>query len=412
MIGTLAMVNVATTQNPAHTYNNAAGGQFTVTFTAKNTDGTYAGNIAAGAKGSADSFTRTNYITLFTPTPIPSFNLTDSTIDTGTAATITNTSQFVTTSFTLDWGQGANVNPATTFTTVSNTYNNTGGDAQYQIVLTGVSNTAGASPVTVNSAPTTISVFTPQTTTSSANVARVVNEEGTSGGVVQFTNSTSTDPGTTALFGSGQKYRWTWGDGNVNAVNIQSGVAGNPGTTINHTFALSSGQQAAGTTATYAIQLATETGHTSSPFNAANIAIAVEPDIRSIFTGTLVTVSDRTGDDAQDGYLFTDYRSGVETDRGLVTFQNTSQNVTTTNFTFGDGNTTGDITTGAGTPGAANITNSYGSVASFTVALVSSGTPDTIAQTDTETKTNFITIRTNPAAPTPLSGKTLSLTRC
>ena len=401
--------NTSTSQNPSHTYNDSDGGQFTVVFTAKNTNGTYAGNIAAGAKGSADSFTRTNYITLFTPTPIPSFTLTDSTIDTGTAATITNTSQFVTTSFTLDWGQGANVNPATDFTTVQNTYNNTGGDAQYQIVLTGVSNTAGASPVTVNSAPTTISVFTPQTTVSSANLARVVNEEATSGGVVQFTNSTATDPGTTALFGSGQKYRWTWGDGNVDAVNIQSGVAGNPGTNINHTFALSSVQQAAGTTATYAIQLATETGHTNSPFNAANIAVAVEPDIRSIFTGTLVTVSDRTGDDAQDGYLFTDYRSGVETDRGLVTFQNTSQNVTTTNFTFGDGNTTGDITTGAGTPGAANITNSYGSVASFTVALVSSGTPDTIAQTDTETKTNFITIRTNPAAPTPLSGKTLSL---
>ncbi len=401
--------NTSTSQNPSHTYNNAAGGQFTVSFTAKNTNGTLAGNIAAGAKGSADSFSRTNYITLFTPTPIPAFTLDDSTIDTGATATITNTSQFVTTSFDLSWGQGANVQPATDFTTVSNTYNNTGGDTQYNIVLTGVSNTAGATPVSVTSAPTVISVFTPQTSLSSANVVRVVNQEATSGGVVQFTNSTATDPGTTAIFGSGQKYRWTWGDGNVNTVNIQSGVAGNPGSTLNHTFALSSGQQAAGTTATYAVQLSTLTGHSSSPFNAANIAIAVEPDIRSIFSGTLVTVSDRTGDDAQDGYLFTDYRSGVETDRGLVTFQNTSQNVTTTNFTFGDGNTTGDITTGAGTPGGANITNSYGSVASFTVALVSSGTPDTIAQTDTETKTNFITIKANPAAPGALSSKTLSM---
>ena len=401
--------NTSTQQNPSHTYNDADGGQFTVAFTAKNTNGTLAGNIAAGAKGSADSFTRTNYITLFTPTPIPAFTLDDSTIDTGATATITNTSQFVTTSFDLSWGQGANVQPATDFTTVSNTYNNTGGDTQYNIVLTGVSNTAGASPVSVTSAPTVISVFTPQTTLSSANVVRVVNQEATSGGVIQFTNSTATAPGTTAIFGSGQKYRWTWGDGNVDSVNIQSGVAGNPGSTLNHTFALSSGQQAAGTTATYAVQLSTLTGHSSSPFSAANIAIAVEPDIRSIFTGTAVTVSDRTGDDAQDGYLFTDYRSGVETDRGLMTFQNTSQNVTTTNFTFGDGNTTGDITTGAGTPGAANITNSYGSVASFTVALVSSGTPDTIAQTDTETKSNFITIKANPSAPTPLSGKTLSM---
>ena len=401
--------NTSTQQNPSHTYNNAEGGQFTVAFTAKNTNGTLAGNIAAGAKGSADSFTRTNYITLFTPTPIPSFTLDDSTIDTGATATVTNTSQFVTTSFDLSWGQGANVQPATDFTTVQNTYNNTGGDTQYNIVLTGTSATAGASPVSVTSAPTTISVFTPQTTTFTANVTRVVNEESTSGGVVQFTNTTATDPGTTALFGTGQKYIYTFGDGSVSSINIQNGVTGNPGSPINHIYALSGGQQAAGTTVTYQTQLVTQTGHSSSPFAAANIAIVVEPDIRSIFSGTLVTVSDRTGDDAQDGYLFTDYRSGVETDRGLVTFQNTSQNVTTTNFTFGDGNTTGAITSGAGTPGAANITNSYGSVASFTVALVSSGTPDTIAQTDTETKTNFITIKANPAAPGALSSKTLSM---
>jgi len=402
--------NTSTQQNPSHTYNKASGGQFTVSFTAKNTNGTHGGVIADGAKGSADNFTRTNYITLFTPTPIPAFTLTDSTIDTGTAATITNASQFVTTSFDLSWGQGANVQPATDFTTVQNTYNNTGGDTQYNILLTGTSATAGASPVSVTTAPTVISVFTPQTTTFSASAVRVVNEEATSGGVVQFTNTTATAPGTTALFGSGQKYRYTFGDGSVSSINIQNGVTGNPGSPINHTYALSGGQQSGGTTATFQTQLSTLTGHSSSPFNAANIAIVVEPDIRSIFNGTTVITSDRTGDDAQDGYLFTDYRAGLATtDRGLVTFQNTSQNVTTTNFTFGDGNTTGDITTGAGTPGAANITNSYGSVASFTVALVSSGTPDTIAQSDTETKTNFITIKANPAAPTPLSGKTLSM---
>lgn len=402
--------NTSTSQNPSHTYTNASGGTFSVTFTAKNTNGTLSGNIAAGAKGSADSITRTNYITLYTPTPIPSFTLDDSTIDTGATATITNTSQFVTTSFDLSWGQGANVQPATDFTTVSNTYNNTGGDAQYNIILSGTSNSAGATPVTVSSAPTTISVFTPQTTTFTANVVRVVNEEATSGGVVLFTNTTATDPGTTALFGTGQKYIYTFGDGNVSSINIQSGITGNPGSPINHIYALSSGQQSAGTTVTYQTQLVTQTGHTSSPFAAANIAIAVEPDIRSIFSGTTVITSDRTGDDAQDGYLFTDYRAGLSTtDRGLVTFQNTSQNVTTTNFTFGDGNTTGNITSGAGTPGAANITNSYGSVASFTVALVSSGTPDTIAQSDTETKSNFITIKANPTAPGALSSKTLSM---
>ena len=401
--------NTATTQNPSHTYSNVGGGQFTVQFTAKNTNGTYDGNIAAGAKGSADSFTRTNYITLYTPTPAPSFTITDSTIDSGAQGEINNTSTNVTTSYELDWGQGANIVPALSWTTLQNTYTNSGGDTQYTIVLAGTSNTAGPSPVTVYSSPGVIDVFSLMTTTSSASSTTIVNEEATSGGVVTFTNSTATDPGTTAVFGAGQQYRWTWGDGNVSAVNIQSGVAGNPGTTLNHTFALSSGNQASGTSETFNVQLATETGSTSSPFNAANIAIVVEPDIRSIFTGTAVTVSDRTGDTAQDGYLFTDYRSGVETDRGLITFINNSQNVTTTNFTFGDGNTTGNITSGAGTPGAANITNSYGSVSSFTVALTSSGTPISIAQTDTETKSNYITIKANPSSPTPLSGKTLSL---
>ena len=403
--------NTATTQNPSHTYSNVGGGQFSVTFTAKNTDGTYAGNIAAGAKGSADSFTRTNYIVLYTPTPAPSFTITDSSIDSGTAAEITNTSTNVTSSYELDWGDGeANVNPSLGWTTLTNTYTNAGGDTQYSIVLAGTSNTAGPSPVTVYSTPGVVDVFSDHTSLSSANVTTVVNEEATSGGVVQFTNSTATDPGTTAVFGSQQKYRWTWGDGNVNAVNIQAGVAGNPGTTIDHTFALDSGNQSSGTAQTFEVQLATENGSTNSPFNAGNITITVEPDIRSIFTGTAVIISDKTGDTAQDGYLFTDYRTGLSTtDRGLVTFQNTSQNVTTTNFTFGDGNTTGNITSGAGTPGAANITNSYGTVSSFTVALTSSGTPVSIAQTDTETKTNYITINANPTAPTALSGKTLSL---
>jgi len=403
--------NTSTSQNPTNNYANTDGGQFTVTFTAYNPDGTYEGNVSLGAKGSVDSKTRTNYITLYTPTPAPSFTITDSTIDSGTAAEITNSSTNVTSSYELDWGDGAaNVNPSLGWTTLTNTYTNAGGDTQYSIVLAGTSNTAGPTPVTVYSSPGVVDVFSDHTSLSSANVTTVINEEATSGGVVQFTNSTATDPGTTAVFGSQQKYRWTWGDGNVNAVNIQTGVAGNPGTPINHTFALDSGNQSSGTAQTFEVQLATENGSTNSPFNAGNITITVEPDIRSIFTGTTVIASDRTGDTAQDGYLFTDYRTGLSTtDRGLVTFQNTSQNVTTTNFTFGDGNTTGNITSGAGTPGAANITNSYGTVSSFTVALTSSGTPVSIAQTDTETKTNYITINANPTAPTALSGKTLSL---
>ena len=394
--------------NVSHTYNDASGGQFTVVLTAFNSNGTYEGNVSLGAKGSVDSNTKTNYITLYTPNPAPSFTITDNSIDSGTAAEINNTSTNVTTSYELDWGDGAaNTNPALGWTTLTNTYTNAGGDEQYTIVLAGTSNTAGPTPVTVYSAPGTVSVYSDHTSQFSASATTVVNEEATSGGVVTFTNTVATDPGTTATFGSQQKYLWTWGDSTSANVNIQSGVAGNPGSTINHTFALSSGNQSGGTSQTFDVTLQVRNGSTNSPFVSGITTITVEPDVRAIYTGTAVTVSDRSGDNAQDGYVFTDYRDGA--DRALFTFDNTSQNGTTFDWTFGDGNTTGNITSGAGTPGGGNITNTYPSTGNYTVELDVYGTPGTIAQSDSEVKSNYIQINANPAQPGALSTKTLSL---
>ena len=394
--------------NVSHTYNDASGGQFTVVLTAFNSNGTYEGNVSLGAKGSVDSNTKTNYITLYTPNPAPSFTITDNSIDSGTAAEINNTSTNVTTSYELDWGDGAaNTTPALSWTTLTNTYTNAGGDEQYTIVLAGTSNTAGPTPVTVYSAPGTVSVYSDHTSQFSASATTVVNEEATSGGVVTFTNTVATDPGTTATFGSQQKYLWTWGDSTSANVNIQSGVAGNPGSTIDHTFALSSGNQSGGTSQTFDVTLQVRNGSTNSPFVSGITTITVEPDVRAIYTGTAVTVSDRSGDNAQDGYVFTDYRDGA--DRALFTFENTSQNGTTFDWTFGDGNTTGNITSGAGTPGNGNITNTYPSTGNYTVELDVYGTPGTIAQSDSEVKSNYIQINANPAQPGALSTKTLSL---
>ena len=394
--------------NVSHTYSNVSGGQFTVSLTAFNSDGTYQGNVSLGAKGSVDTKTRTNYITLYTPNPAPSFTITDNSIDSGALAEINNTSTNVTTSYELDWGDGAaNTNPALGWTTLTNTYTNAGGDEQYTIVLAGTSNTAGPTPVTVYSAPGTVSVYSDHTSQFSASATTVVNEEATSGGVVTFTNTVATDPGTTATFGSQQKYLWTWGDSTSANVNIQSGVAGNPGSTINHTFALSSGNQSGGTSQTFDVTLQVRNGSTNSPFVSGITTITVEPDVRAIYTGTAVTVSDRSGDNAQDGYVFTDYRDGA--DRALFTFENTSQNGTTFDWTFGDGNTTGNITSGAGTPGNGNITNTYPSTGDYTVELDVYGTPGTIAQSDSEVKSNYIQINANPAQPGALSTKTLSL---
>ena len=72
---------------------------------------------------------------------------------------------------------------------------------------------------------------------------------------------------------------------------------------------MNSGNQSGGTSETFTVQLETRNLNTASPFPAANITITVEPDVRAIFSGTAVDISDRTGDNAQDGYLFTDYRT-------------------------------------------------------------------------------------------------------
>lgn len=390
-----------------HTYNDVLGGQFTVGFTAYNEQGTYSGNVSLGAKGSVDDETKTNYITLYTPNPIPSFTINDDRIDSGANASITNSSQYAT-EYELDWGDGTgNVNYIT-WATEEHTYTNSGGDEIYSITLYAISNTAGPSPVTVSSTDD-IFVFSTHVANFAANTTRVINEEATTGGVVEFENTTATDPGNTAAFGSGQKYLWTWGDGNTSNINIQTGLAGNPGAAnIGHTFALSSGDQAAGNTVSYDVNLSVLNGHTSSPFVSGNVTIIVEPDVRADFTATANVVSDRTGDTAQDGYVYTDYRTGLS--RAEFQYENQSQNGDIYDFNYGDGNTTGNIALGnAGTPGFGNVTHDYTSTGTKTITLDAYGTPGTIAQTDTDTKSNYINIRTNPTAPGDLSLKTLSL---
>jgi len=402
--------STSTSANPTHTYSNVSGGQFTVSLTAFNSDGTFAGNVSLGAVGSVDDETKTNYITLYTPEPIPAFTITDSTIDSGSNAEITNSSQFAT-NYQLDWGDGdGNVDPGDSFTTAENTYTNSSGDTQYTIILYGISTTAGPANVT-ETATDTIDVFSTHTTTFTSNTVRVINEESTSGGVVEFENTTATSPGTTATFGAGQKYRWTWGDGNVANVNIQSGVNGNPSANITHTFALSSSDQASGNTATFDVQLETLNGHTTSPFVAgANITVTVEPDVRANFSGTAVTTSDRTGDNQYDLYDGVDYNGN---NRGLARFTNTSQNADSYVYDWGDSQADDNVTedgTSAGSIGATIDHDYSGETAggtNYTVDFTASGTPDTLAQTDSESL--VFQLNDIPSAPGNLSTKSITL---
>jgi hypothetical protein len=404
----------STSANPTHTYSNVLGGQFTVVYTAYNVNGTYSGNAAAGAKGSTATSTNTNYITLFTPLPIPSFTTSPTTLDTGSSVTLTNTSLYAT-SYTINYGDGNTaVNPGNSWTTNSHVYNNSANvDALRSITLTGINQTAGnAPPYSVTSAATNVKVYTEQSPAVTANVATTINYLSTAGGVVSFRNDTPGSPGNTASFGAQQLYNFQWGDSTANSnINIQTGLAGNPSAAnITHTFALTSVQQNAATTVNRVANLWLYTGYSTSPFKSSNVAISIEPEVRANFVGTSNTQTDATGftSNAQVGYLYTDY-NGL--DRSLFNFRNdTSPNVAFTGNVFNW--TWGDTTSNIGLSTFGNITHSYQSAVGSpttgtkTVALQANGTPGTISQSNTQTKTAYITILSNPTAPTNLSGYT------
>ena len=402
--------NTSTAGNTVvHTYDNNLGGLFDVTFTAFNTNGTYNGNVALGAKGSTSTFTQIDYITLYTPNPVASFTISDNAIDTASNAEINNTSTN-STSYALDWGDASgNVDIIGNWTTQTHTYTTSANtDTRYGIVLSATSSTAGPSPVTDVSSTGFMYVYAPQSPDFSANTITVINSAATSGGIVSFSNDTATSPGNTATFGAQQKYSFVWGDGNTSNVNIQSGLAGNPSAAnVTHTFTLTGGQQSGGTVVNYTANLQVYTGYSTSPFTSSNIVISVEPEVRSAFTGEAVTLSDATGATAQTGYIYTDYNGN---DRAVFTYQNTSQNGNVFDYSWGDASTSGNINAGdPGTPGGGNITHTYSTTGSKTVALTSYGTPGTIAQSNVQTRSSYITIASNPSAPGALSTKTLSL---
>lgn len=419
-----------------HVYENEDGGQFDVVFRAYNTTGTLAGNLDAGARGSVDSNSKLNFITLYTPNPVPSLSLIGDIVDTDdvTGIVVTNYSEY-SVSYEINWGDGTITvltkdnggisvdgdgeivyDPNTKGAVWSDngagpdvrehTYSNgSDGDTRYEIVLSATSDTAGPSPVTVESDPYPIYVYSEHTPTFTANTVRVVNEQITSGGVVSFTNTTSTNPGATAVF-STNRYRWEWGDGTTDLnLDIAAGISGNPGSDLTHTFALDASDQENGITQTYDVTLSVVNEHSSSPFTSSSVSITVEPDVRSNFTLSAAVVSDRIGDNASVGYVFTDYNGN---DRGEFVFEANSQNADTYDWDWGDGTNSGAINEGdTGTTTGGNITHSYTTTGLKNVILDVAGTPDTISQTDSKTQT--LTIAANPLAPGNLSSKTLTL---
>ena len=394
-----------------HLYANTSGGVFTVYYRASNSSGTWSGNATLGAIGSVDDFTRTNYITLYTPNPVPSFTTNTASLNTGNTISFTDTSTNET-GYTVYWGDGNTTVSTSPGSTQKHTYNNATTDTAYSIILQSNSSTAAAPPtiVSVNSAPYTTKVYSVITPSITANGAvttfRTVNWEGNGGGTVGVTNGTTPTPGSNATFGAQQVYQYWWSDGTANSnVSIGSASSGDTSTTIAHTYSLPSAQQIAGTSVTYNTLLKVYTGYSTSPFTSSNIQIIVEPSVRSNLSATANTISNATGDNALSGYVYTDY---LGNDRGLFNFSsNTTQNATIVNWNYGDSTSSGNVSSGSGFPSSANITHTYSATGTKTVALTSYGTPVTISQSNTKSVT--VTIKTTPTAPGALSTKTLSM---
>lgn len=417
---------------PSHTYT--ATGSMTVTVKAFNN------TAVTDSAGSFATSTRTNYITIFTATPVPNFFIYAASsggsaitkADTGSTVYLENTStntSGATVNYRIDWGDG-NSQSVTSDSDpggvgggrLSHTYNNSGADDGSTIAGTGTGDTRYAirlvleahSTAAPSDIPTGITknfdVYSTHTVLYSAadSTVRGVNEESTSGFPVTFTNNTATNPGAQSVFSS-NVYSWNFGEGaGATNVNVGSGSSGDTGQTISNTFNLSTAQQNAKTTVTYTTTLSLANEHTSSPF-AADMKIIVEPDVRANIAATAVTVSNKSGDDAFDLYDFTDLAGN---NRALVRFTNTSQHADDYTYDFKDDSSDtlsiGEDGSTAGTIGATLDKNFSGtSNGSFTTRFRAHGTPDTIEQDDEETIT--FTMNAVPAAPSNLSTFSLTL---
>ena len=423
---------------PSHTY--ASGGTFSVTVKAFEND--------AGTTDSAGSFatsTRTDYIVASTAEPVLTFAMYAAasggspitTADNGATVYLqnncTNTSG-ATVTYDVDWGDGteqtitgdsgvAGGSSANGGTRLAHTYTNASGDDGSTVAGTGAGDTKYAIRLRLLTHSTANPAVIPKTATNNFEVysthtvaysvadstIRGVNEEGTSGFPVTFTNNTATNPGANSSFSATQQYTWNFGEGDSNTVvAVGSGSPGDTGQTISNTFNLSTSEQNNGTTVTYNTSVSLANGHSTSPF-AANMNIIVEPDVRANIAGTAVTVNTGSGDNSLSLYDTVDLDG---TDRAIARFTNTSQNADNYVYDFFDDSSslTAVVENGsdAGSIGATLDKDYSGtSAGNINFRFRASGQPDTIFQDDEETVT-FV-MKSTPSAPAGLSSKTLTL---
>ena len=412
--------NATTDSTPSHTYTDNTNSPFDVVVTAYNSSG--------AGEGSTTSTSKSNFITLYTADPNADFNmyagasggLPITSVDDGTVVYFDNDTTNIgsaTADYTISWGDGsanADVTADTedggtqggrlahTFTTSTET------DQLYTVLLS-LDNHSSANPsVLPDTASKVIKVYDTHTPDVSLASNTGINEQATSGLQIAFTNNTENTIGSYADFGI--QYRYVWGDGTSQTVNVGSGSAGDTGQAINHTYELSSTDQANGTARDYTGNLEVISSHGSSPFKSSNFTVHVEPDVRATISGSSTTANLKSSNDSSlTVYKGTDL-SG--TNRAVITVDNTTQNGDSYEYDFGDGSTNVTVTeasNGAGSVAGANITHDYSSASTGnkTLTMTASGTPDITAQTDSDSVT--VKVEDVPSAPAGVSSKTLSL---
>ena len=432
--GTGESATTATTDTtPSHTYSTNTNSPYTITVTAYNHSAT------AGSAGSTASKTRTQYIVIYTAEPVPNFFM-YAAASGGSAITkadngatvylenVTTNTGSATVTYEVDWGDTSTSSVASdsaaggrSGSRLSHTYNNSAdddgstvgsgtGDTRYTVKLKLLShNTADPAviPATASKNFDVYSVHAVDYSTTDSTI-RGINEEGTSGFPVTFTNDTASNPGAQSTF-SANVYTWNFGEGDSNTnVNVGSGSAGDTDEDISNTFNLSSANQTNGVTSTFTTSLSLATGHSGTPFSK-NINIIVEPDVRANIAGTADKVSTGTGNNQYTLYDHTDLTGA---NRASATFTNTSQNADNYDYDyFSDSSSLVSIAEDGSTAGSVGTTltrNFTGvSAGSFTTRFRAYGTPDTFFQDDEETLTWIM--KAVPSAPANLSTKSLTL---
>jgi hypothetical protein len=267
---------VATTDStPSHTYTDNSNSPFDVVVTAFN-------NLGAG-EGSTASITKTNFITLYTANPVVAFNMYAASsggsavtfVDDGVALYLdndtTNVNGIADASYQIQWGDGSANSSVTdndypggaNGARLAHTYATATETEQTFTTKLNMTAHSTADPSQVPQEVTkTIKVYDTHTPTVALSSTSGINQAGTSGHPVTFTNNTENTIGSYAAYGI--QYQYTWGDGTTTTVNTGSSAAGDTGGTIGHTYQLSGSQQAAGTAVDYTGNLRVLSDHSSS----------------------------------------------------------------------------------------------------------------------------------------------------